>query len=200
MDVGGIPADRVFPGQAPVVVACSQHALRAVLHPEVGLVLWPRRMCSGCKDAAAELAQGLPFCAEAAGAPEGVALGVLQGLPTALPDLRADIQALAGLFADLCQASAVRVRLEASDTVTCPRLHVDAVGLRLLCTYAGPGTEWQDGTGTIRRMPAGHVGLFKGRAWPDDSPRTLHRSPAVSHLPAGQRARLLLCIDRMGPH
>ncbi len=38
---------------------------------------------------------------------------MLSGLPAAVPGLRADIELLAGLFAGLCQASAVRVRLEA---------------------------------------------------------------------------------------
>ena len=77
-------------------------------------------------------------------------------------------------------------------------MHVDAVALRLLCTYAGLGTEWRDAAGAVRRMTAGQVGLFKGSAWPDRAPRILHRSPPVSRLPRARRSRLLLCVDQTG--
>ncbi len=86
------------------------------------------------------------------------------------------------MFAQLCGGSVVRLHFEHSDGNSCRRRHVDAVGLRLLCTYAGSGTEWQDLTGTVRRMPVGHVGAFKHTAWLDAAPCVLHRSPTVEHL------------------
>ena len=39
---------------------------------------------------------------------------------------------------------AVGLRLEIIERAMCPRFHVDHVGIRMLCTYRGPGTEWLD--------------------------------------------------------
>ncbi len=92
----------------------------------------------------------------------------------------------------------LRLRLEHVADDACRKFHVDAVRLRLLCTYAGLGTEWIDPAGQVQRMPLMQAGLFKGAAYPDAAPRVLHRSPPVSHRPPGRRSRLLLCIDEPG--
>lgn len=159
-------------------------------------MLWPRGLPPGTPAAAARLVAGPTFLRVAEGVVDEAANGILDGLHA--PGLLPDLKRLTAMFASLCGASAVRVRLEHVDDDACRCMHVDAVGLRLLCTYAGRGTEWQNTSGTIRRMPAGHVGVFKGTRWPDPGPRVLHRSPRVSHLPRAQRGRLLLCIDQIG--
>ena len=34
------------------------------------------------------------------------------------------------------------MRLVSTSAPMCPRFHTDHVGVRLICTYVGPGTEW----------------------------------------------------------
>jgi SAM-dependent methyltransferase len=92
----------------------------------------------------------------------------------------------------------------------CPGFHVDRVGIRLVCAYVGPGTEWlpepqvdrvalgrREPGGVLRlgapaRLAIGAVGLLKGEAWPGNEGRgAVHRSPPVA---AGER-RVLLTIE-----
>ncbi len=186
---------------APVVAAPSPRALWAALDPQVGLALWLRAPCPILARQLETVMASEDFEHVAEGTPEEVSSAVMQALSDqgtgSEGPLQTDLVILGTLFITLCRASVLRLRLEYTREVTCPRLHVDAVGLRRICTYAGPGTEWQDSTGAIRRMPAAQIGVFKGRAWPDEAPRVLHRSPDVSGLPEGNRGRLVLCLDRV---
>jgi hypothetical protein len=121
-----------------------------------------------------------------------------------------DVRWLAELYRDLTEADELGLRLHASDRSMCPGFHVDRIGLRLVCTYAGPGTEWLQEPqvdrgalarralaevhrgGAVERMVVGAIGLLKGESWPGNEGRgAVHRSPA---LPPGQR-RVLLTID-----
>lgn len=109
-----------------------------------------------------------------------------------LPDwLSRDILRLGGLYQTL-EDRDWRVRLETAERRTCPAFHEDAVRLRLLVTYRGPGTEWTTGSDPtqVREIPAGAVAVFKGRAWPS-SDRLLHRSARASV----RRPRWVLAID-----
>lgn len=85
-----------------------------------------------------------------------------------------------------------RVRLETAESRTCPAFHEDAVRLRLLVTYRGPGTEWTADLvdPTVRHIPTGAVAAFKGRGWPSTE-RILHRSAKASI----RRPRWLLAMD-----
>lgn len=90
---------------------------------------------------------------------------------------------------------------------------------RLLCTYAGPGTEWLEAGNTrpgeldlqgrtieeanaaiviepdrILHVPAWHVAVFTRRLR-QDTPALIHRSAPV---PDRVRYRLRLCIDQPG--
>ncbi|MFM1751215.1 MAG: hypothetical protein RL119_177, partial [Actinomycetota bacterium] len=67
----------------------------------------------------------------------------LPGLPNK-NTLCDDVAFLGRLCADLVGCSRLGVRIEVLDRAMCPRFHVDRVGLRLLCTYLGPGTEYLD--------------------------------------------------------
>jgi hypothetical protein len=187
--------------QAPVAAASFPCVLRAALEPHIGLALWLRAPRPALAAQIESVTAGTDFEHVAEGSPEEASSTIMQVLSHhgANRDgpLEADLMTLATMFIDLCGVSALRLRLEHTREVTCPRLHVDAVGLRLLCTYAGPGTEWRDGTGAIQRMSPAHVGVFKGRAWPDGAPRVLHRSPDMSDLSGGDRGRLVLCLDRL---
>jgi hypothetical protein len=89
----------------------------------------------------------------------------------------------------------------------CRKYHVDWVGLRLIVTYVGPGTEWvpdhavhrpalaapwrsltainraivPDPTQVLRAR-AGDVLLLKGESYPGNSGRgAVHRSPPIAH-------------------
>jgi len=113
-----------------------------------------------------------------------------------------ELSALVDLFATLTDSGAVGVRVTATDRATCPRFHSDQVGLRLLCSWLGEGTEWlaEDEVirepaerpdtnarfsagpvrpgGVVRQMPPFAVGVFKGELWPKNQGRgAMHRSP-----------------------
>jgi hypothetical protein len=120
--------------------------------------------------------------------------------------LAQDLAFLAELYADLIGCPSLGVRLERLDQAMCPRWHRDQTGLRLLCTYRGPGTEWLDDRGLDREnlgaqaiqscLPSGFASpfdivLLKGTAWPGNAARgAIHRSPVPD-----TGARYLLAID-----
>jgi hypothetical protein len=113
-----------------------------------------------------------------------------------------ELAGLVDLFATLTDAQSVGIRMAATQQRECPRFHVDGVGLRLLCTWLGEGTEWlahedvireqlgrpSGGCGEVKRPGAAiqhmepfAVGVFKGEAWPGNAGRgAVHRSPAPS--------------------
>ncbi|CAM3738607.1 DUF1826 domain-containing protein [Corallococcus sp. ZKHCc1 1396] len=121
-----------------------------------------------------------------------------------------DLHAVVGLYADLFEARWLGVRLTTVDRDLCPRFHVDRVGVRLLCTYAGPATEWLEEChvarghlgptgevlrpgGQVRTLERFDVALLKGEAWPGNEGRgAVHRSPSLTK--EGSR-RILLTVD-----
>ncbi|MDY7225417.1 DUF1826 domain-containing protein [Hyalangium rubrum] len=120
-----------------------------------------------------------------------------------------ELHLLLQVYADLFEARWLGVRLTTLDQEMCPRFHVDRVGVRLLCTYAGPATEWVENAdvvrsglgpkgevlrlgGRVQRLERFDVALLKGEAWPKNAGNgAVHRSP---RLPPGQR-RIMLSID-----
>ncbi|MBM3844737.1 MAG: DUF1826 domain-containing protein [Verrucomicrobia bacterium] len=132
-----------------------------------------------------------------------------------------DFETLAIEFADILDCPKVRLRFNRIADDACAAFHVDTLPARLLCTYAGAGTQWADGQDVcrgelglqgrtvtvanaaivpnpdrIRTMPTGAVALFKGRLWPGGETRGLvHRSHPVC---CDEHARLLLVIDPAG--
>lgn len=150
------------------------------------------------------------------------ALPDLSGLPdgpgrSALAD---DIRQLTELLGELLDCPRIGMRLEVIGKAMCPRLHVDRVGIRLLCTYRGPGTEWISDSGADqRKLGAGAggqpdevsglfgpetriesvapfaVSLLKGSLWQGNTGRgIIHRSPDV---PTKQLPRVVLALDGM---
>lgn len=119
-----------------------------------------------------------------------------------------ELSALIDLFATLTDSRTVGLRVTATDRATCPRFHSDQVGLRLLCSWLGEGTEWlaeedvirepaeptnmcsrfaagpvRPG-GVVRQMRPFAVGVFKGELWPGNQGHgAMHRSPQ----PVGRR-------------
>lgn len=109
--------------------------------------------------------------------------------------LAADVSALARFYLKLRDAYRVAIRLESVRDDACKKFHADYKKIRLISTYAGPGTEWiyAGAPENILRLKAGDVGFFKGRRLMDErEPLVLHRSPPIE----GQGLkRLLLVID-----
>lgn len=133
--------------------------------------------------------------------------------------LAEDVVFLASIFGRTAGTRHPRVRLERVDDDGCALFHADSLRIRLLCTYAGAGTEWleednvnrdqlglrgrtldqanaeivRDGA-AIRRISTGAVAIFTGRAH-EAVPPLVHRSAPVS---AARESRIRLCIDLPG--
>ncbi len=138
--------------------------------------------------------------------------------PIGMNALLDDVDFLARAFSDLLAADELMVSLEAPTGASCPRFHVDRVGIRMLVTYRGPGTEILPNPFCDRAWlgPAGHgladeesgimrpgaeivtvdpfsVVLLKGEAWPQaEGFGAVHRSPN----PEGVE-RTLLRVDML---
>ena len=85
-----------------------------------------------------------------------------------------DIRLLLEQFFVLSNAKQVGVRLEPVSTDNCRLFHVDFVGLRLVSTYYGPGTEW------IRNEHVNRIGLGK-----DDNSLILSPGAIIQRLNPG---------------
>ena len=95
--------------------------------------------------------------------------------------LTADIALLAEMFGELLDAASIGFRLEVVGKAMCPRLHVDRVGIRLLCTYRGPGTGWVEDASVDRRFLGAASGGSRMKrpacCLPGIGSRPLHPSP-----------------------
>lgn len=191
-----------------VLVGRDPEILKDINSPGVAASIWTR----ACSDDFQDWIDGLPLeqlpelrtvvpfhLAEAAAI---AACEQAQLPPSPERDmLTGDVGALALFLSRALDVRQVRIRLDVSDEVMCPKFHVDNVPARLLCTYRGAGTEYvlagaEDDPRQISHVGRGAVGLFRGGAWPGQE-RTglLHRSPDPA---AGGGARLLLVIDPAG--
>lgn len=215
-EAGALPA--LDPGapsrrRAAAVSAASPGVLLDIRRAEVNLAIWHRDLPTGLTRALRGLCAAAPFAAVAEDVPDTVLDAVAAKLPAAAPlDLLLDIQRLAALFAAIADTGGtVRVRLEGITGPACHRWHADAVGLRLLCTYRGAGTEWlplAGGAAAARALHSapppcaaasiatGAVAILKGEGFAGNAGfGCIHRSPPAG---PGERARLLLCIDEPG--
>jgi len=125
--------------------------------------------------------------------------------------LEGEVFGLAALLLSLSGAPAIRPRFERVTHDGCRLFHTDKLTLRLLCTYAGAGTQWLPDAevdrsalgrgsnaavcadpGKIRAVRRGDVALLKGEAWPGNAGRGIvHRSPPARP----GTGRLLLTLD-----
>lgn len=126
---------------------------------------------------------------------------------------RRDLLDLIALMKQIApQTPRLMLRLQRVEDAGCPLFHVDRVALRLLCAYAGSGTEWLPeeahdrsrlGCGSnaavrdwsaVRRIAGGHVAVMKGERYPGNAGRGLvHRSPEAS--PACPRILVAIDVD-----
>lgn len=191
-------------GSARQTVGESPQVLTEVLQDGVNLAVWQRQLPVHVADfAQVLLSLGQPLA-------ESLTLELqpdddapaLRGLAAAYADLQGyegficDVRWLVGAYACLLDARRVGLRLRALEGAMCPRFHVDHVPARLICTYAGPGSEWLTAPDAVQveQLSTGDVAVLKGERWLGNEGQGLvHRSPAV---PAGQR-RLILTLDWM---
>jgi hypothetical protein len=113
-----------------------------------------------------------------------------------LPEvLASDIDDLVKRFAALTGRQTVRLRLEVVEGDACRKFHADYTDLRLVTTYAGPGTDIRQTPSEdspVTRIGTGDVALFKGKLFPGEPPVLLHRSPPIEG--TGER-RVVLVLD-----
>lgn len=195
---GGTPGQRGTTAHGAVAQCLGSGVLQTILQPETGLAIWTRPCRRPPLRAVQALLDGPAFSHVASGPPEAATRALMRQLPADARPLGQDISLLAVQFARLVPDRRVRLRLEHLRDDACRLFHVDAVRLRLLCTYSGQGTEWLSEDDTLHRMAVMQAAVFKGTRHPDAAPRVRHRSPPVSMLPPPRRARLLLCIDETG--
>jgi hypothetical protein len=151
--------------------------------PDIGLAVWQRFTRLNLRVSASTLLLRPPFTKTVVGTPDLAARRLCHDLLLFHWPLFGDFRRLAVRFASLASSPIVKMRFE------------DAVGLRLLCTSAGPGTEWVEADGKVRRTASMEVAVFKGTAFPEAGPLVLHRSPPLSAGPLAGQSRLVLCID-----
>mgnify|MGYP001545132544 CR=1 FL=1 len=131
----------------------------------------------------------------------------------ALPDeagksaLLDDLCLLCEIVVELTDCDTVGVRLARVDHAMCPGWHLDRVGVRLVCTYDGVGTQWladqtvdrgQLSSSEYQSLPyeeaaAGEIVLLKGSLWwGNETFGAIHRSP---ELPAEAGPRTVVTLD-----
>lgn len=162
----------------------------AVVDADVPLVLEPRNAGS-FEPAAIALLDSMNFALRV----EGEVAMIGAGLSDVPPILRDDAVMLAERFAALMDVDSVRVRVEAISGDACRKFHADYTDLRLITSWAGPGTDWlppDASESEFERVPTGWIGLFKGHLFADGHRPCIHRSPPIAG--TGER-RLVLVID-----
>lgn len=199
-------------------IADDPLGLTRIFAPEIQLAQWRRPtdtvIANWLDEHASDLGSGLRQTLAPGELPD------LSRLPAGAgrEALAADIALLAEVLSELLDATTIGFRLEVVGKAMCPRLHVDRVGIRLLCTYRGPGTEWvEDASVDLRFLGAasggqpdetsglllaGHrsesippfaVALLKGCLWQGNDGRGIvHRSPALADEDV---PRVLLAMD-----
>ncbi|WP_079437348.1 DUF1826 domain-containing protein [Zoogloea sp. LCSB751] len=210
----------LFTPTSRTVITSNPAALIDIFQPDVQLAVWQRPIDQAIADYLEanrpHLGRGLRSSLAADECPHLAELPVAPGRDA----LAADMGRLAELLRDLLDCPHIGLRLEVIGRAMCPRFHVDRVGIRLLCTYRGPGTEWIADTGANRaRLGSGACGvpddvsglmgadtriesiasfsvaLLKGSLWQGNAGRgIIHRSPAV---PVDALPRVVLALDGM---
>ena len=189
-------------------VGVDAGVLAAVHEPEVNVAIWERSVPDGVVASLREWAKTSKTEFDEQLDTKGIALGRATAGLTDEPTrswLMTDIAETLGAFAAVAGTTCMRVSFGAVNTDKCRKFHVDFVGLRLVLTYVGPGTEWLPNSavdrealahpldcpcdankkivrseGEIRRAKAGDVVILKGGKFHGDPARAaVHRSPPI---------------------
>lgn len=212
----------------PHLLAPSPDVLAEILRPDVNLCVWQRRLPPEL-DAWLHMeavTRSFETAMRPGSGPTDLAPLVGGLRPSAERDaLLADIHLLARIFAELAGRPPRLAELSLVGDDSCRKLHADEVGLRLLVTYAGPGTEWAPNDavvrsalgardpdvdeanraivpdlGRLRRAGTGDVLVMKGTTYlPNDAGGLVHRSPPIEHI-GSRRVVLKLCDGAYQAH
>lgn len=140
------------------------------------------------------------------GTVQDITKGIKEAFCDQCPELHLDFIELIELFKDVTGAEEFKFFLHTVTTDMCRKFHTDINDLRMLCTYAGPGTLWvaEDDKSSksqshevsidkdsIHQVKTGNVAILKGALYPNSNP-AIHRSPSISK---NGETRLLLRID-----
>lgn len=198
----------VFPSPPSFRIGADAGVLSAVHEPEVNVAIWERSVPVAVVAQLREWAKTSKTEFDEQLDTKSFALGrAIAGLTDEKTRswLVADVAETLGAFASVAGTTRMRVSFGAVNTDKCRKFHVDFVGLRLVLTYAGPGTEWLPNSavdraalahpldcpcdankkivrseGEIRRAKAGDVVILKGGKFHGDPTRAaVHRSPPV---------------------
>ena len=181
---------RVMAAPPSQVASQDVETLLDILREDVNLAVWQRPLSPAVEQFAqavvasgTELADTCHWAAPADGSAGSVLLPGVAKAAGQLPGFAQfveDVDYLVSLFACLLDARSVGVRLRTLDKAMCPRWHVDKVPLRLVASYAGPGSEWLSErrsprakvgspsvdqcseSGVAQGLDCGHVALLKG--------------------------------------
>jgi len=142
--------------------AATPNVLAAIREPLINLTCWERTLPTGLEDA---LVDAVPeresFERIPVAAVHPVFLAILAAVAAPARDwLLADLGNLVRTFADIAAVTRVTISFGGVVTDACRKFHVDHHALRLITTYAGPGTEWLPNE-AVNRAAMGH---------PDDCP------------------------------
>jgi hypothetical protein len=176
-DAGRDPARGARPDRRPsanagfasphVVTGTSASVLARVREPGVNLAIWlrddPERASRTWpkRRAAFDDLSAVRVAVDAITAAEGDVAGRVlpAGLPEAVAGLvRRDVNRLVRVLRSVVATPRVRVKLHRCDGDECRLFHVDHIGVRLITTYAGPGTDWVE-DGAVRRQHLGGAGV-----------------------------------------
>jgi len=177
----------------------SPQVLTEVLQDGVNLAVWRRRLPAQLEDfAQLVISLGQPLADQRVIDVDEQQMPALTGLLREAADLQgyesfvADVSWLVAAYTCLLGARRVGLRLRVLQGPMCPRFHVDHVPVRLLTSYAGPGSEWlkEGAVDNIQCLQAGEVAVLKGEKWQgNEGAGLVHRSPS------GRQGRLLLSLD-----
>ena len=179
--------------------------LAGISAPEVAMICWQRALPEGVLDWLAGLDPvHLPHMrrivpvAAVAGAVNNALHKVRMPKGPGREFLIQDIGDMATRFAAIMKVPYLRLRLNAVDTDSCRRFHVDSVRARMVCTYRGPGSQYgfaKDGAEPeeIFSVDTGVPMLLRGLEW-RESPvsHLVHRSPPIE---GTGMTRLVLVLD-----
>ena len=108
------------------------------------------------------------------------------------PELATDLIGVATSFLDQFNLEEANLRIEVTQSQPCPKFHCDNVHIRLVTTYFGSTTEYQNaGDNTVHVAPLSGLVFLKGHRHPTCNDTVHHRSPEMRD---GER-RMCLVID-----
>ena len=187
-----IPAPSLSTGSA--LLLDDPADLVRIREPGVNLVVYRRRVGTSVQKFVDEVL--LPLDLKRIVPGTDAAQGPVQLLDGIVPMDKAqpfieDLRELIERYTQVAGIQSVNLKLECFAGNLCERFHTDRVRLRLICSYAGPGTEWladeeinRDWLGpragdrrdeesgllregaTIRQLERFAVGIMKGDHWP----------------------------------